>query len=46
MDVSTRWNYKMLDVAYKYRKVFGRMAEENVQFCDYFEEMENDANKI
>lgn len=35
----------MRDDAYKFRKVFSRMAEENVQLCDYFKEMEIDSKK-
>ncbi|KAG6469593.1 hypothetical protein ZIOFF_070523 [Zingiber officinale] len=41
MDVPTRWNSTctMLFVTYKFKKVFGRMKE-NVQFVEYFEEVD------
>jgi hypothetical protein len=40
LDVITRWNstYLMLDAALKYEQVFGRMADEDMQFRAYFEE--------
>ncbi|KAL9689123.1 hypothetical protein QQ045_033555 [Rhodiola kirilowii] len=40
MDVPTRWNstYKMLEGAFKYKGVFSRMDDEDVNFRAYFNE--------
>ncbi|KAL9678940.1 hypothetical protein QQ045_016792 [Rhodiola kirilowii] len=40
MDVPTRWNstYKMLEGAFKYKVVFSRMNDEDVNFRAYFNE--------
>ncbi|KAL9690717.1 hypothetical protein QQ045_011125 [Rhodiola kirilowii] len=40
MDVPTRWNstYKMLESAFKYKGVFSRMDDEDVNFRAYFNE--------
>ncbi|KAK9902314.1 hypothetical protein M0R45_001735 [Rubus argutus] len=40
LDVIIRWNstYLMLEAALKYEQVFGRMADEDMQFRAYFEE--------
>lgn len=46
MDVPTRWNstYTMIYVVYKFKKVFGRMTE-NVQFAEYFDEVNSSEKK-
>ncbi|CAM8900102.1 unnamed protein product [Rhodiola kirilowii] len=40
MDVPTRWNstYKILEGAFKYKVVFSRMNDEDVNFRAYFNE--------